>query len=82
VIDFRKMTISATDAVKLAFGPSEFFYEPQVPKEVLDENKLIHALYGCEETEEVELRLGQWTIRGKPDFVDGQKVAELKVVRV
>jgi hypothetical protein len=81
MIDFRKMTISATDAVKLALGPSEFFFEPQVPKEVLEENKRIHALYGCEEREEVEFRLGQWTIRGKPDFLDTQKVAELKVVR-
>ena len=81
MIDFKKMTVSATDAVKLAFGPSEFFFEPQVPKEVLDENKVIHALYGCEECEEVELRLGQWTIRGKPDFTDGEKVVELKVVR-
>jgi hypothetical protein len=81
MIDFRKMTISATDAVKLAFGPSEFLHEPEVPEEVLEENKLIHAYYGCEEREEVELRLGPWTIRGKPDYFDSQKVAELKVVR-
>ena len=81
MIDFRKMTISATNAVKLAFGPSEFFAEPQVPKEVLDENKIIHALLGSEEREEVELRLGQWTIRGKPDYFDAQKVVEVKVAR-
>lgn len=81
MIDFRKMTVSATNAVKLAFGPSEFFYEPQVPKEVLDENKIIHALLGSEERDEIELRLGQWTIRGKPDYFDAQKVIEVKVAR-
>ena len=81
MIDFRKMTVSATDAVKLAFGPSEFFYEPQVPAEVLQENKIIHALLGSEEREEVELRLGHWTIRGKPDYFDAQKVIEVKVAR-
>ena len=81
MIDFRKMTVSATDAVKLAFGPAEFFAEPQVPKEVLDENKIIHALLGSEEREEVELRLGQWTIKGKPDFIDAAKVIEVKVAR-
>jgi len=81
MIDFKRMTISATDAVRLAFGISEFLYEPEVPEEVLKENKLVHAFYGCEEREEVELRLGQWTIRGKPDYFDSQKVAELKTAR-
>jgi hypothetical protein len=81
MIDFKKMTISATDAVRLAFGPSEFFHEPEVPEEVLRENKVIHALFGAEEREEVELRLGQWTIRGKPDYFDSQKVIELKTAR-
>jgi hypothetical protein len=81
MIDFRKMTVSATDAVKLAFGPTEFFVEPQVPKEVLDENKTIHAMLGTEEREEVELRLGQWIVRGKPDFFDAKRVVEVKVAR-
>jgi hypothetical protein len=81
MIDFRKMTISATEAVKLAFGSTEFFVEPQVPKEVLEENKVIHALLGSEETDEIELRIGQWTIRGKPDYFDKEKVIEVKVAR-
>ncbi len=81
MIDFRKMTVSASDAVKLAFGPSEFFHEPYVPEAILEENKVIHAMLGCEEREEVELRLGQWTIRGKPDYFDAEKVIEVKVAR-
>jgi hypothetical protein len=78
---FGKHIISATEAVKLAFGPEKFFSDEYVPSEILHENRVIHQMLGADNTEEVELRLGDWTVKGIPDKVLDDRVVEVEVQR-
>ena len=78
---FRKHVISATEAVKLALGPEKFFSDEYVPSEVLHENRVIHQMLGADNTEEVELTLGEWVVRGVPDKILDDRVVEVKVQR-
>jgi len=78
---FGKHIISATEAVKLAFGPEKFFSDEYIPSEILHENRVIHQMLGADNTEEVELRLGDWTVKGIPDKVLDDRVVEVKVQR-
>jgi hypothetical protein len=78
---FRKHVISATEAVKLAFGPEKFFTDEYVPSELLHENKVIHQMLGADNTDEVELTLGEWVVKGIPDKILDDRVVEVKVQR-
>jgi hypothetical protein len=81
MVKFRKKTITATEAVKLAFGPEKFFANDYLPTEIANENRVIHQMLGADDTEEVELKLGEWTVKGIPDKVLDNAVIEVKVQR-
>jgi hypothetical protein len=78
---FRKHIISATEAVKLALGPESFFSNDYIPSEIANENRVIHQMLGADNTEEVELKLGDWIVKGIPDKILDDKVVEVKVQR-
>jgi hypothetical protein len=78
---FRKHIISATEAVKLAFGPESFFGNDYLPSEIANENRVIHQMLGADNTEEVELKLWDWTVKGIPDKILDDRVVEVKVQR-
>ena len=69
MVRFRKRIINATEAVKLALGPERFFNDEHIPAELFRENHVIHQMLGADNTEEVELKLGEWTVKGIPDKV-------------
>ena len=78
----RKKTISATEAVKLALGPEKFFQDEYVPREILNENTVIHKMLGADNMEEVELELPNgWVVKGIPDKILDDRVVEVKVQR-
>jgi hypothetical protein len=81
MVKFRKKTITAMEAVKLAFGPELFFANDYIPSEIANENRVIHQMLGADNTDEVELKLGEWTIKGIPDKVLDNAVIEVKVQR-
>jgi hypothetical protein len=81
IMKFRKHVISATEAVKLAFGPELFFSNDYLPSEIANENRVIHQMLGADNTDEVELNLGDWTIKGIPDKVLNNRIIEVKVQR-
>jgi hypothetical protein len=81
MVKFRKKTITATEAVKLAFGPESFFANDYLPSEIANENRVIHQMLGADNTDEVEFKLGEWTIKGIPDKVLDNAVIEVKVQR-
>jgi len=78
----QKKIISATDAVRLAFGAKHFFTEQYVPSEILHENRLLHLQLGADNTEEVELELPNgWLVKGVPDKILEDGVVEVKIQR-
>jgi len=81
-MNIKKKVISATEAVKLALWPEKFFQDEYVPREVLNENRIIHQALGADGTDEVELELvNGWTVKGVPDKVLDDRVVEVKVQR-
>ncbi|MEM4273922.1 MAG: hypothetical protein QW420_06155 [Candidatus Caldarchaeum sp.] len=78
-MNLRRKKLSVTEAVRIVFHPYE--REQYIPSEVLHENRVIHALLGCVNTEEVELNVEGWTITGIPDYFDDERVIEVKVQR-
>ena len=81
-VRLNRKTVSTTEAVTLALAPNLFFAPPEVPKEILEENKLIHHMLGADNTEETWFTLANgWTIRGIPDIWKDNKIVEIKVIR-
>jgi len=81
MVKFKKKTISVTEAVKLALGPERFFNDEHIPAELFRENRVIHQMLGADNTEEVELKLGDWIVKGIPDKILDDRVVEVKVQR-
>jgi len=81
MVKFEKKTISATEAVKLAFGPKLFFANDYLPSEIANENRVIHQMLGADNIDEVEFRLGEWTVKGIPDKILDDRVVEVEVQR-
>jgi hypothetical protein len=81
MVKFEKKTINVTEAVKLAFGPKLFFSNDYLPSEIANENRVIHQMLGADNTEEVELKLGDWIVKGIPDKILDDRVVEVKVQR-
>jgi len=83
MIDLRHRTMGVGDAVSLVVNPSAIFGGEYVPRDILNENALIHRQLGADNAERVEMTVADWRIAGVPDFVDRdeKRVVEVKVQR-
>jgi len=81
-IRLHKKTIGASDAARLVLSPQKILTPPETPKEILQENQMIHHMLGAENVEETWFTLANgWTIRGIPDIWRDDRMIEIKVVR-
>jgi len=80
-MNLRRRRLTVNEAVKLVLDPQGFFEPEYVPRDILNENKVIHLRLGAENTESVELEMGGWVITGVPDAIFDDRVVEVKVQR-